>query len=43
LPARIYAQRFFAASLRCKSELRTEVVNLNGEWSLLLFTEGALE
>lgn len=37
------AQLFFAATRRYQSKLRTELVVLNGQWSLLRFIEGQLE
>ena len=37
------AQLFFAAELRFKNRQRVELVNLNGQWGLLRYINGALE
>lgn len=37
------AQLFYAARLRYREALRVQLVNINGQWGLLRFIEGALE
>ena len=37
------AQLFFATELRFKSQQRVELVNMNGQWGLLRYINGALE